>query len=47
MLEFFITPIYNSDIENHEHLKYYVTIFEEHNKKVKIFEFLLSNLCNA
>ena len=29
MLACFMTPKYNSDIENHEHLKDYVTIFEE------------------
>ena len=39
MLACFITPKYNSNIENHEHLKHYVTIFEELNKKSKIFEF--------
>ena len=39
MLACFMTPKYNSDIENHEHLKDYVTIFEELNKKSKIFEF--------
>jgi hypothetical protein len=39
MLACFITPKYNSNIENHEHLKDYVTIFEELNKKSKIFEF--------
>ena len=39
MLACFITPKYNSNIENHEHLKDYRTILEERNKKSKIFEF--------